>query len=58
MLINQVDPEGTRINAFFEGVGAAPVGPDVARSVGTPLDLIGTLAREEALGQSTSGQSR
>lgn len=52
MLINQVDPDGSRISAFFEEIGAAPAGPDVARSVGTPLDLIGTLAREEALGQS------
>lgn len=48
MLINQVDPQGERISSFFEQIGAAPEGPDVTRSIGTPLDLIGTLAREEA----------
>ncbi|MAL99941.1 MAG: hypothetical protein CL583_15990 [Alteromonadaceae bacterium] len=50
-IIGSVAPEGAQLSSFFEGIGAAPAGPDVTRSLGTPLDLIGTLAREEALGQ-------
>lgn len=51
-IINSMDPNSAGVNGFFEQIGAAPVGPDVTRSIGTPLDLIGTLAREEALGTS------
>lgn len=54
-LINQVDPQGDRISSFFQQIGAAPEGPVVTRSIGTPLDLIGTLAREEAR---AAGQSQ
>ena len=54
-VINQVDPQGARITSFFEQIGAAPEGPVVTRSIGTPLDLIGTLAREEA---QAAGQSQ
>ncbi|WP_375176183.1 hypothetical protein [Pseudooceanicola sp.] len=49
-VISSVDPNGERISGFFDGL-SGPATPEVTRSIGTPLDLIGTLAREEALGQ-------
>ena len=48
-VISSVDPDGERISGFFDGL-SGPAAPEVTRSLGTPLDLIGTLAREEALG--------